>query len=946
MKKISRQVLQLAGLLLLMALLLLLGPLARAQAPLRSLGGISEYRLDNGLQVLLMPQAGAPQINLTVTYRVGSRHEGPGEAGMAHLLEHVTFRGTTSVPDIGAELQHLGVRFNGTTSRDRTNYFGSFAADEQVLGQLLKLEASRMHEARLAQADFDKEKPLVLNEMGLRGNAVVPLMQQTLNSAAFRQHPYGRPVIGFTPDIETLSLPTLRAFYARYYRPDNAVLMLAGGFDPARALGAVTEAFGPLARPEEPLPELNLAEPTQQAPRVITLRTRETALAVGYRVPGAAHAQAPGLLVLSMLLPQVASGITQNKERPYTQTILGGNNSARDPTLLGLIVQLPTLASGDAAAREALLSLEEQWLRRLQDLRANPSLERLLYRLADDAATELRKRLSDPMRAPGLISDGVGAGDWRLPFKLLDGLARLKPSEVLALAEQYLRSENRNVVRGVTDASVRAPEFEETPLTGFASLFSKPVEVAQVQDPAVGIGELAAPPAAVAGDAFETDPAALDRAARRYRLPSGLHLGVLAKNSADDKVTVLINLRWGSPAAMASPQEWRVLSTLLEEGAAGRTAEQIKQIKKALQADIRFLSTSQQLLVTLTVKRASLLPALQLVKEMISEPTLSEEVFKREQNAALARLASAARAGNTAQEFERRYRMRQFGLQLGDAGYQPSNAELSQIWRELKVEDVREFQRNNWSGNGALVAVVGQVPDNLLAAVESLFGNWKKPQAPAFERYAPMHVPEPVRPPRYVSRSTSRVPEGAGPPSSANVVLHQQLPLNRLAEDYTPLLIASRILAGGSATGGSRLADRLRARDALSYAVNAQLRVPLDGDRAALRLQASGAPAEAARIEAAMPEELARLLAEGVTAAEVDTARRQLLLERRQRLSSDAGLAAALLTQLDRQGGFESAQALEDAGLEAATPERVGEVLRRLLRVEGWAVVVTGAAAP
>jgi zinc protease len=224
-----------------------------------------------------------------------------------------------------------------------------------------------------------------------------------------------------------------------------------------------------------------------------------------------------------------------------------------------------------------------------------------------------------------------------------------------------------------------------------------------------------------------------------------------------------------------------------------------------------------------------------------------------------------------------------------------------------------------------------------MAALENFIGEWKKPDAPAFERLVPAHRPEVAA--RFVSYAA------VGEPGAAVVALHQALPLNRDADDYFALLVGSRILAGGG-IGGNRLADRLRSRDALSYSVGAQLRVPSDGDRAALRLQASGAPVAAARVEAAMREEIARLLADGVSEAEVEQARQQLRVERRQQLSSDAGLAAALLGQFERNTTFAQAMARDDQRLDGLSAEQVTQTLRRLLRPEAWVTVVTGALQP
>ena len=924
---------------LLCALALATGMAARADAPppgivaTRTLGAINGYELPgNGLQVLLLPQPNAPRTSVTMIYRVGSRNEQAKEAGMAHLLEHVTFRGTAEYPDLGAALQSLGASYNGTTSMDRTNYSSSFVPDDKTLREVLKLEASRMRGARLAQGDFDKEKPIVLNEMGLRAASVPAQVMQALIATAFRQHPYGRPVVGFTADIENLSLPVLRAFYERYYRPDNAVLMVAGGFDPVRALAAIAEIYGPMTQDAAPLPPPELAEPNQVSPRVTTLRTRETALAAAYRVPGMAHPDAPALAVLSAML---GSAFSQDRTLAYSQAAVPASLFTRDPFLLGQVVLVPGWDSGSAKARDEVDYAEDGWLHRLEGIRPN---EAMVHQAASQIAANLRRILDDPVRAPALISDAVGAGDWRLPFKWIDEFGKLKAEDVTAAAKLYLRPENRSVVRGVTDPAVTTTETRDVPVGFFAGLFSKPIDVAGVKDPSAGMADIprmASTALAVPIDAFDTDPAALDRNTVRSVLSGGLAFGLLPKHLSDERVAVRMVFRWGSAADVANLQGWRVLGTLLEDGTSHHTADEIRQLKASLQLNLRVVSLPQELVVSMSARRSTLGPALRLVKEMLSEPRLPELAFERERNRALAALQ--ANASDAALDQARRYHMAQLGLQPGDPGYEPSAAELAELWRRMTVDDASDFQRRFWSANEGYVAVVGTVPDKLTEMVDSLFGRWKQPEAPRFQRHVPAHVDEAGA--RFISINSA----GAGS-GSALVSLNQEIPLERHGEDYFPLLVGLRILVGNGEPAGSRLADRLRAQDALSYRITHGLQVPAYGDRAALHLDASGAPESALRVEAAMKEEIARLLKDGVTAEEVDAARRRLQADRRQWLSSEAGLASEILGQIEHNSDFRKDQAEQDAALAAVTPERVQQVMNRLLRPDGWLVVVTGAA--
>jgi len=927
-------------------LVLLLG-LARGSAAaelppgitqVRTVGGFTEYQLDNGLQLLLMPVASHPNTLVSITYRVGSRHEGAGETGMAHLLEHVTFRGTRSFADLGGEMQRRSVRVNGTTSYDRTNYIDSFPPGADTLREVLRLEASRMVEANLAEADFAKEKPIVLNEMGLRAGNTTAQLMRGLTATAFRQHPYGRPVIGFSSDIENLSLPTLRAFYERHYRPDNALLLVAGAFDPAQALAAVAETFGPLARPAAPLPVLEFSEPTQQGPRLMTLRTPETGLALAYRTPGMAHAHAPALMVLNQLLPNAQNTLTQSKDRPVTLNTVSNGALTRDPFLLGMILQLPTEPSDSAAARAALESLEEHWIGRVERLRRQAGIEPAIRMIANGLAQRLRRSMGEPAQASAEIANAFAAGDWRLPFKLIEDLNVLKPGEVLELSSTYLREQNRSVVRGVTDPAVKTAAFEEASPGLFSRLFSSPVEVPAVKDAAAAVGELRPVAAPLRGEALDTDPQALARRVQRYVLPSGLRVAELAKNSAGEQVSVHLQLRWGKPGEMTPLQGWRALAPMLDEGAAGRSSAEIRQIKQRLQADIRIVSGPQGVYAIVTARKSTLLASLSLLKDMLSGPTLAEAALDRERNTVLARLESMRRGpGMAAYEPERQFHNQHQGLQAGMAGYTLSVDEQIAIWRQLSLAEVRDFHRRFWSANDAAIAIVGHVPENFRATVESLFGAWKKEDVPSYERLVLTHKPEPAA--RFVANAADGAAvDGQG---AATVSYHQALALNRQSPDYPAFMLGAQILAANGQTSGTRLAERLRAQDATSYNVASTLLVPSDGDRASLRLQATGAPANLGRIESAMSEEIERLLAGGVSAAELDLARQQVRIDRRQQLANDAGLAVTLLNQLLRQTGFEQ-MVQDEERLNAVTPEQVRETLRRLLDPQAWVVVVTG----
>ena len=228
-----------------------------------SVEGITEYRLHNGLRVLLFPDQSKQTITVNVTYLVGSRHENYGETGMAHLLEHLVFKGSTRHPDIAAELTAHGARPNGTTSWDRTNYFETFNATEENLRWALDLEADRMVNSFIAKKDLDSEMTVVRNEFEMGENNPVGVLFKRVLSVAYDWHNYGNMPIGARSDIESVPAERLQAFYRTYYQPDNAILLIAGKIDEAKTLALVQEYFSPIPKPARTLPTLHTVEPVQ-----------------------------------------------------------------------------------------------------------------------------------------------------------------------------------------------------------------------------------------------------------------------------------------------------------------------------------------------------------------------------------------------------------------------------------------------------------------------------------------------------------------------------------------------------------------------------------------------------------------------------------------------------------------------------------------------------------
>lgn len=347
--------------------------------------GITEYRLDNGMRLLVFPDASKPNITVNITYLVGSRHEGTGEGGMAHLLEHMVFKGSPKHTNIPQELTEHGARPNGTTSWDRTNYFETFQATDENLKWALDLESDRMINSFIRKEDFDTEFSVVRNEFEAGENNPIGVAFQHTIAAAYLVHSYGRPVIGNKSDVERVPIDKLQAFYHKYYQPDNAVLMVAGKVDEPKVVSLVSEYFGNIPRPSRTLTPTYTVEPAQDGERLTTVRRvgDVQAILAAYHVPDGVHPDQAALEVLNGILSEQSSGrlykaLVDNKK---AAEVVGMDLQMNEPGLLLFGAILNKTDSLDAARTAMLDTIDGA-------IKEPPSKEEV-----DRARTRLVKRL-------------------------------------------------------------------------------------------------------------------------------------------------------------------------------------------------------------------------------------------------------------------------------------------------------------------------------------------------------------------------------------------------------------------------------------------------------------------------------------------------------------------------------------------------------------------------
>jgi zinc protease len=270
----------------------------------------ASFTLDNGLQVVVIPDHRTPVVTQMVWYKVGSADETPGKSGLAHFLEHLMFKGTSKHPagEFSQTVLNVGGNENAFTSTDYTGYFQRVPRDQ--LEKMMGFEADRMTGLILKDENVLPERDVVLEEYNMRvaNNPEARLTEQIM-AALYLNHPYGRPVIGWHHEIEKLNREDALAFYKRFYAPNNAILVIAGDVDAKEIKPMAERTFGPvLPQPAIPAQRIRPQEPTPIAARTVTLadpRVEQPTLRRYYLAPSAATAAAgesPALDVLAQLM--------------------------------------------------------------------------------------------------------------------------------------------------------------------------------------------------------------------------------------------------------------------------------------------------------------------------------------------------------------------------------------------------------------------------------------------------------------------------------------------------------------------------------------------------------------------------------------------------------------------------------------------------------------------
>jgi zinc protease len=825
--------------------------------------GIREYKLENGMKVLLAENRVAPVATVMVLYRVGSRNEAVGYTGATHLLEHMMFKGTPTFnsaknTQIAATLQKLGADFNATTWYDRTNYFETIPSDQIELA--VKLEADRMRNSLIADADRQSEMTVVRNELERGQNEPSEVLDEAIYSTAFREHPYHHPTIGWRTDVEGVPTARLKAFYDTFYYPNNATAILVGDFERAGALELLNKYFGAIAASKEPIPQVYTEEPQQQGERrLIIRRAGELALVqIAFHTPGvlgqmnvlshdelAKRAAAPPERIdtypLVMLAAAMSNGVTSRLyqalvEKELAVDVRANADQHRDPGLFNIYatvrpgvepkrVEEVILSEMAKVATEGLTAAEVEKAR--QQIIAQVAFSR-------DGTSEVASQMSE----------AEAVADWRF-FSTYDAsIRKVTAADVQRVARAYFTEDNRTVgyfipkqagggsgggeaqkPSGIASRkAARGVQFYHEPGTNddgtahdeSGEPSNKKERVGGSVTPQAKEQRAVSPRGDKSSDAVEANtPESVGQsnfAARvnRTQLPNGSTLLVL-----ENRATPTFSLR-GSFRAGAyfeprdKPGLAQITASMLERGTKRRTKLQIASDLESVGAEMAFSADPFAVNMVARALSKDLPLVMRTLAEELREPAFPADELEKLKQQTIA----AIQEQQASTSFRAREKLTELIFDPANPFYMPPGEKLTQSIKSITVDDVRRFYTEHYGGRSLILSVSGDVN---AAEVKRQFA----------EVFGPFAGPESIDIDVIDSElqtATRREVVLLKDKANVDILLGSAAPLRRDSKDYYAALLANSAL--GESTLSSRLGLQVRDREGLTYGIFSRFRAP------------------------------------------------------------------------------------------------------------------------
>ena len=873
-----------------------------------SVEGIKEYSLKNGLKVLLIPDASQSNMIVNIVYNVGSRHEGYGEKGMAHLLEHMLFKSTKKIADIKKELSSKGGNANGTTWFDRTNYYEIFPSSDENLKWSLEMEADRMINATILQQDLDKEFSVVRNEFEIGENSPEGVLSERLVSTAFLWHNYGNSTIGSKEDIERVKAKTLRVFYEKYYQPDNATLIVGGNFNTDKALDYIGKYFSGIKRPTRVLEKTYTVEPAQDGERYVELKRNGDvqALQAVYHTVPYAHNDYPAIDALIEILTADPSGYLYKAlvESQKASSLYAYQPQVRDASYLLFNVSVPKDKKIEDAKATFLSELDNIKNKAFTQADVDRAKAKILKYIENTQNNTISFTIS--------LTEIIGSGDYRLGLLYRDAIEKLTLGDIERVAKKYFNSNNRTYgvfIPSKEEERVKSVEISDNSITELTKAYKgKTVTEDNV--------------------AFETTIPNIKNNLIEYKLSTGLKYAILKKPIKGKKVVANFKFPVSNATDLAGKANTGyVVARMLKSGTTTKTKEQIQDELDKMKSDISFYFSGQTLNVRINTYEEHITPTFNLLQDLITNSVFPEtelvktiledktqiETYKNDpQNVAF-------------EEIERKVEK----YSKEHIFYTPTPEEKIAALSAIKREQLVEFHKTILGSNNGFGTIVGNLNDiEISNLVTKTFGNWTSKSD--YKKVLPTYFESKKGSEKIVIKDKE----------NAAVVGRINFSMDVKNPDYPAMLMANEMFGGGFLS--SRIPMRLREKEGISYGAGSYTDIPTDNEVASIGFYAFFNPTKLAKVEEAMADEIQKAVTtNGFTQAELKSAITGWKNQRKTSLGVENYLINLINNKLNYGTPLEDFDALE-AKVDQLKVEQLNVVIKKYITLDKAMFIYSG----
>jgi zinc protease len=830
--------------------------------------GIKEYNLPNGLKILLIPDAAQSNVVVNIVYNVGSRNEGYGETGMAHLLEHMLFKRSAKFSEIKKAIADKGAEANGTTWYDRTNYYEILPATDANLNWALEMEADRMITSAILQSDLDKEFSVVRNEFEIGENNASRVLLERIVSSAYLWHNYGNSTIGSKEDIERVKATSLKNFYKKYYQPNNATLIVGGKFDEKKTLDLISKYFAIIPKSKQIIEPTYTVEPAQDGERFVELKRNGDLQYVGmaYHTPSFSDKEYAANNALISILTNNPSGILYKAliETKLTTGVYGYTMTLRDPGYSYFECEIPK--------DKELKTAQDTFLQTMNEVPKMTFTEDDLKRAKNDLLKQFENTYNKTINLSIALTENIGAGDWRLFFIDRDNVEKLTLADIQNVAKKYYLQSNRTWGRFVPENNAERVKVSDTP------------DIAVLTNGYKG-------KALEANKAtFETSVANILKTTEIGKLASGGQYALLEKPSKGDKIEARFLLRMGDEKSLEGKNLIADLTAkMLKLGTKTRSKKDINDQLDQYKTTINVQGNVDGLYAGVSTDKNNLKNALALLEDILRNPIFDASEFEK--------MKLEMKSGLEANKSEPQS-LASEAIEKKTALYPKSHPYYSQTSDEkiaelntIALDDLKKYYNDFYNGSSSKIAFVGGLDTKIIKTfLAETLDNWSG-------KFTYTRIPT-----QYFESNAYNNTIQVNDKTNAMVLGKINLNMGINEPDYPAVEMANEMLGGGFLS--SRIPQRLREKEGLSYGAGSFVSgngIDKTGDWG---VYAFFNPLFKDKLDNALKEEIQKALDKGFTKEEFDAVVKSWLQQRQGSLGTDEFLARQLREYLDQNKSF------------------------------------------